>query len=102
MVDDIVKAYLQSPVIQARYQPLQNDPEKLATAKQHLRSFLSSGTGGPGRYEGRSMPEIHRGMNISEREYTAAMDDIMEALRRNRIDESARKDIPAIAYSLKE
>lgn len=102
LVDDIVDAHLQNPAIQTRYQPLQSDPEKLETAKQHLRTFLSTGTGGPDRYEGRSMPEIHRGMNISEREYMAAMDDIMGALRKNDIEESAQKDILAIAYSLKE
>lgn len=102
LVEDIVAAHLENPEIQARYLPLQKDPERMETAKQHLRTFLSSGTGGPGQYEGRSMPEIHRGMNISAAEYMAAVDDIMGALDKNNIDEESRKEILAIAYSLKD
>lgn len=102
IVDDIVAAHLENPEIQARYLPLQKDPERMETAKEHLRTFLSSDTGGPGQYEGRSMPEIHRGMNISAVEYMAAVDDIMGALDKHNIDEESRKEILAIVYSLKD
>lgn len=102
LVDDIVAAHMSNPAIKSRFLPYQSEPEKLETVKQHLRTFLSAGTGGPGQYEGRSMPEAHKGMNISEHEYMAALDDIMGALRKNGIDEASRKDILAIAYSLKE
>lgn len=102
LVDDIVEAHMNNPAIQSRFLPYRSDPEKLATVKQHLRAFLAAGTGGPEQYQGRSMPETHRGMNISEYEYMAAVDDILAALRKNDIDEATRKDILAIAYSLKD
>ena len=47
------------------------------------------------------MITAHKGMNISEQEYMAAMDDILEALMRNQIGEDAVKDVTAILYSLK-
>jgi hemoglobin len=48
------------------------------------------------------MLEIHRGMNIGEDEYMAAIDDILGALERHGADDQTRKDMLAIAYSLKD
>ena len=47
------------------------------------------------------MPNAHRGMNVSEAEYMAAVDDIMNALRGRDIDKQTQKDVLAIAWSLK-
>jgi hemoglobin len=101
LVDDIVAAHMENPLIQQRFLPYREDPEHLATLKEHLRKFLAMGSGGPEEYEGRSMPEAHRGMNISEAEYMAAVDDIMEVLRDHDIDEQSRKDVLMISYSLR-
>ncbi len=101
LVDDIVDAHLNNPVIMARYQPLAEDPESFEKAKKHLRDFLGAGSGGPEEYQGRNMVETHRGMNISAGEYMAAMDDIMNTLEAHGIDEQSRKDVLFIAYSLK-
>jgi hemoglobin len=101
LVDDIVRAHLENPVIGARFRPLLEAPDKLAAAKEHLCAFLEAGSGGPARYAGRGMRDAHRGMNISDAEYVAALDDILEALRRRGADEDTRKDVLAIAYGLK-
>jgi hemoglobin len=47
------------------------------------------------------MPDTHRGMNISAQEYMAAIDDILATLDKHKVDEQTRKDVLAIAYSLK-
>jgi hemoglobin len=101
LVDDIVEAHMNNPLIKARFLPYRDKPDHLATVKKHLRDFLGMGGGGPEQYRGRTMPETHRGMNISAQEYMAAMDDILAALDRHKIDEQTRKDVLAIAYSLK-
>lgn len=102
LVDDIVAAHMENPVISVRFRPYLEDPERLGELKAHLRAFLAEGSGGPARYEGRSMPEAHRGMNISVAEYMAAVDDIMAVLDDHGVEESARKDVLAISYALKE
>jgi len=102
LVDDVVEAHMNNPVIQARFLPYRDDPETLSTVKQHLCDFFCSGSGGPETYSGRSMPEAHRGMNISAEEYMAATDDIMATLDKHGIDEGTRKDVLAIAYGLKD
>lgn len=102
LVDDIIEAHMQNPVIRNRFLPYRERPEELDQAKAHLRTFLGMGSGGPEQYEGRSMPEAHRGMNINAEEYMAAVDDIMQVLKDRNMDERTRQDVLAIAWSLKD
>ncbi len=102
LVDDIIEAHMNNPVINRRFLPYRERPEALDQAKAHLRDFLGMGSGGPESYNGRSMPETHRGMNINAVEYLATIDDIMLVLDKHGIDEQTKKDVLAIAYSLKD
>ena len=101
LVDDIVDAHMANPTIGMRFRPYLETPDKLEATKAHLRTFLEAGTGGSQAYAGRSMPDAHRGMNISEAEYMAALDDILGVLDRHGVDASTRTEILGIAYSLK-
>jgi hemoglobin len=101
LTDEIVALHMDNPMIRVRFRPYLETPDKLAMVKQHVCEFLEMGSGGPVQYTGRSMPDTHRGMNINEAEYMAVLDDILEALRRHRIDEQTQKDVLGIAYSLK-
>lgn len=101
LVDDIVAMHMENPAIQARFRPYLDTPEKLARTKRHLCTFLEAGSGGTAAYGGRSMPDAHRGMNISEAEYMAALDDILAALKKHGRDDLTQKDVLSIAYGLK-
>lgn len=101
LVQTVVTAHLDNPVIAKRFLPLAQDPERLAVATRHLCNFLESGAGGPAKYTGRSMPDAHRGMNISGEEYLAAIDDIMGALAKHGMDDATKKDALAMLYELK-
>ncbi|OGA61201.1 MAG: globin [Betaproteobacteria bacterium RIFCSPLOWO2_12_FULL_65_14] len=101
LVEDIVSLHMENPIIRARFRPYLETPDKLQVTKKHLCAFLEAGSGGTAQYSGRNMRDTHRGMNISEAEYMAATDDILEALRKHHIDEQTQKDVLAIAYSLK-
>ncbi len=101
LVDDIVAAHMANPVIQARFLPYTEQPERLAAVKKHLRDFLGMGSGGPEQYDGKGMLGAHRGMNISAEEYMAATDDILATLASHGVDEATRNQVLAIAYSLK-
>jgi hemoglobin len=97
IVDDVVANHLANPAIQARFMAVK-DVEHL---KKMAREFFCAGSGGPEAYTGRDMLTTHRGMNISEQEYLAVMDDIMAALDKHRIDDVTKRDVLAILYSLK-
>jgi len=101
LVDDVVEAHMNNPLIKARFLPYRDDPDTIAKVKQHTCNFFGAGSGGPEQYTGRSMLDAHRGMNISAQEYMAVLDDILDTLDKHMIDDQSRKDVLAIAYSLK-
>jgi hemoglobin len=75
--------------------------DKVQVIKRHFCEFLGMGCGGPEVYTGRDMLAVHTGMNISNEEYVAALDDILLVLDRHNIDEQTKKEILYIAYSVK-
>ncbi len=97
IVDDVVAAHLANPIVKTRFEHVQD----LGRLKKMALEFFSAGAGGPVAYTGKDMVSAHRGMNISEQEYLAVMDDIVGALDKNRVAEDARKDVVAILYALK-
>jgi hemoglobin len=97
IVDDLVANHLRNPLIKTRFENVKD----LEHAKRMAREFFCAGAGGPETYTGKDMIAAHKGMNISEQEYLAAMDDIVEALSKNKMGEDTVKDVIAILYSLK-
>lgn len=102
LVDEVVEQHMKNPVVSPRFLTYKDTPERLATIKQHTVNFFCMGSGGPQSYEGRDMPTTHKGMNISEQEYLAVMDDIMVAMTKFEYGEPEKKDVLAILYSLKD
>lgn len=93
---DIFDTHVTNPQIASRYKDSDGDRViKMVTA------FLCAGTGGPQEYTGKSMPEVHRCMNINEAEYLAVIDDIMFALDKNEVSEQEKQELLMIAYSIK-
>jgi len=101
IVDDVASRHLNNPAISARFRPYLEPPQRLEQLKVHLARFLELGSGGPQRYSGRDMRSAHTGMNISEAEYMAAVDDVVDALAALGLDDQTRKDVLAITWSLK-
>ena len=101
IVDDIVARHMENPVIQARFRPYLDTPDKIDAVKKHTCAFPEAGSGGTAQYTGRTMKAAHRGMNISEAEFIAAVDDILAALKKHGVDEQSRNDVLSISYSLK-
>ncbi len=97
IVDDVIAAHLANPVVGPRFRQVKD----LEHTKRMAREFFCAGAGGPQTYTGRDMRTTHRGMNISEQEFLAVVDDIMGVLGRHDIDEMTQKDVLAILYGFK-
>lgn len=97
LVDDAVDAHLNNPKVKTRFENTQD----IEHAKKMSREFFCAGAGGPETYTGRDMLTTHKGMNISEEEYVAVMDDILGAMKKNKLGADEQKDVLAILYSLK-
>lgn len=97
IVHDVMDAHLANPAIRTRFEAAKD----LDHAKKMAVEFFCAGCGGPECYTGRDLLSAHKGMNISEQEYMAAMDDILAALAKNDIDPTTRSEVTAVLYSLK-
>jgi len=97
LVDDVMAAHRSNPVVKTRFENIMD----LDRAKKMAREFFCAGSGGPETYTGKDMLTAHKGMNISEQEYLAVMDDIVGAMEKHGLSEDAKKDVIAILYSLK-
>jgi len=101
LVDDVVDLHMENPTISPRFVPFKEQPERLMVIKQHTVQFFCAGAGGPQEYKGRDMVTTHKGMNISEQEFLAVVDDILNAMDKNKFGDEDKKDVLAILYSLK-
>ena len=101
LVDDVVNLHMTNPQVSPRFIPYKDEPERLSIIKQHTINFFCAGAGGPQAYDGRDMTTTHKGMNISEQEYLAVVDDVLEAMNQNNLGDEEKKDVLAILHSLK-
>ena len=101
IVDDIVDQHILNENIKHYFIPLKENPEYFEQFKQHVKDFLSSGTGGSVEYKGRDMARSHQGLNLSEADFLHAIDDILLVLDKHQIDRNSRNEVLAILYSMK-
>jgi hemoglobin len=97
LVDDAVDAHLNNPIVKTRFE----NTEDIEHAKRMSVEFFCAGSGGPETYTGRDMVTTHKGMNISEQEFIAVVDDIFLAMDKNDLGDDVKKDVLAVLYSLK-
>ena len=62
---------------------------------------MCAGTGGPQAYSGKDMLAAHKGMNISEQEFMAVLDDILAALETHGVGQREIEEFLFIAHSLR-
>jgi len=55
-------------------------PENVAKLKKNFVDFVGMATGGPQKYTGKSMKEVHAGMQITPAEFDAAASDLKATL----------------------
>jgi hemoglobin len=87
VVDDFVAFVVADPRVNARFKDLKPpDVEKLKT---NVSDQVCSAAGGPCTYLGRDMKTVHKGMNITEAEWGATVEDLVKALDKRNV---AKKD----------
>jgi hemoglobin len=63
----------------------------------HLRAMLidqvCSATGGPCEYKGKSMLEVHTGMNITDDQFTAMVEDLVKALTDAKVQQAEQDEL---------
>lgn len=97
LVDDVMAAHLANPLIKARFEAIQDFDH----AKRMACEFFCAGAGGPQSYTGKDMRTAHAGMDISEQEFLAVRDDIVQAMDQHKYDEETKMDVVTVLQALK-
>lgn len=96
IVTDLIALHRTNPLIKTRFEKI--DVDQL---HKHVHDFFCAGSGGGQSYGGRDMRTTHHGMNISEQEFLAAVDDVLAAMARNNAGQRECDEVLAILYSMK-
>lgn len=94
IVDDFVTIAGDDPKVDiTRMDKYKLSVDQVGALKKHLIAFVSQATGGPIKYTGKSMKEVHKDMAITDDEFSASVDDLVKAMEKNGVKE---EDIKAV------
>jgi hemoglobin len=96
IIDEAIDRHAVNPVLAPRFRG-----KDLPRLKELGVQFFCAGAGGPQKYDGRDLRTAHAGMNISEQEFLATMDDIVAALNAHGVAPPEVNEVVAVLYSLK-
>ncbi len=96
IASDIFDNHTKNPIVQKRY--VNSNP---AEVKRLVTEMCCAGFGGPEEYTGKDMVTAHTGMNISDTEFVAVVDDVLSALDMNNVGQKEKDEILCILYSMK-
>jgi hemoglobin len=94
---DLIKNHMANPLVKVRFM----NSEDLTRVERRVVEFFCAGSGGPEQYTGKDMMATHKGMNINEQEFMAAIDDVMDALQKNNIEDATRNEVLAVLWSMR-
>ena len=77
----------------------QATPENVAHLKVQLVDFFSKVTGGPDNYKGKSMKEVHAGMQITPAEFEAAASDLKATLDKFKVPAPEQAELMRVVGS---
>ena len=69
--------------------------------KKLLVEQICAGTGGPCTYTGRSMQATHKGMNITDAQFNALVEDLQKSLNKFKVPEKEQSDLLAVLGPMK-
>lgn len=98
LAEKVVTNHFANPVIKTRFE---HAPMSSAEMIDSAVEFFCTGLTGVQTYTGRSLADAHAGMNVTDEEFCAALDDIVEALDSLGIEDPARSEVLAILYGMK-
>lgn len=98
IVEDIWNNHSANPIVKERF--ANSDPKYV---KQLVFEIFAAATGATDvEYTGKDMKSAHAGMNISEMEFNAVVDDVLKACESNGLSQDEQNEILAILWSVRK
>lgn len=94
----VVDNHLANPAVATRFANATLDRDQLVAG---ATEFFCTGLSGVPTYTGAPLPEVHRGMNVSDTEFVAVLDDILAALAAEGVGQLEQAEVLAILYGMK-
>jgi hemoglobin len=98
VVHRVMANHLANPLVKTRFQHARQTREEMTN---HAIEFFCTGLSGVATYQGRPLPKAHAGMNITEQEFVAVLDDILAALAAENVAELEQAEVLKILYGMK-
>jgi hemoglobin len=99
VVGDFVTNMTGDSRVNARFKDMKGpEVEKL---KSNLADQICDATGGPCSYVGRDMKTTHRGMKITEAEWTATVENLSKALDKQKVDPKDKSELLGLLGPMK-
>ena len=98
IVEDIWNNHSKNPIVKDRFAG--SDP---AYVKKRVFEIFAAATGSTDvEYKGMDMKSAHKGMNISEMEFNAVVDDVLAACEMHKVAQQERNEVLAILWSVRK
>ena len=99
VVDDFVANLAADPRVNSRFKGF--DAPKIAKIQTDLADQICDLTGGPCSYLGRDMKTTHKGMKITEAEWSATVDNLGKALDKNKVGDKEKRELVGLLAPMK-
>jgi len=98
IVEDIWNNHAQNPIVKDRFAG--SDPSYV---KKRVFEIFAAATGATDvEYKGMDMKSAHKGMNISEMEFNAVVDDVLAACATHKMAQQEQNEVLAILWSVRK
>jgi hemoglobin len=100
VVDDFVAFLVADPRVNARFTKL--TPPQVEKLKTNASDQICDATGGPCSYLGKDMKAAHTGMNITEADWNATVEDLIKALDKRNVAKKDQQELIGLLAPMKK
>lgn len=99
VTDDFIGRLASDPKLGVFFVGLNDDSKK--RVRQHVIDFLCANTGGPCLYLGQDMKTAHKGLHITEEQWTISANHLVETLNKFKVPQKEQGEVLGAITSLK-
>ena len=100
VVDDFVAFLVADPRVKDRFTKL--TPAQVEKLKTNASDQICDATGGPCSYLGKDMKAAHTGMNITEVDWNATVEDLIKALDKRNVAKKDQQELIGLLAPMKK
>lgn len=99
VVDKFIANVVADPRINKFFTGL--DAEAVAKFRNNLVDQVCAATGGPCEYKGKDMVTVHTGMNITEEQFDATVEDLVASLNEHQVPQAEQDELLGALAAMK-